>query len=486
MKRSVLLSRCNPSGWVTATTMTMFSLMFVFSTPGSLAREDSGRGVKNIIIMIGDGMGYNHVAVTDMYDKGTTGSQVFEKFPFYCAMSTFPIGGGYDPVQAWSNFYYVDYNPTDSAAAATAMSTGQKTYNSAIGVIGTSAETAVRGKHAFEYAEERGMSTGVVTTVFISDATPAGFSAHNVNRYNNNGLEMLTTSTLDVIMGAGHPWFDDNNQPRADPSYNNIGGQQAWDGLVSGTLPVADADHNGLSDDAWTLIETKTQFEDLATTATPPKRVCGIARVGNTLQWYRTDERGGGPDVYRDDPPGKVPFNTGVPDLATMSRGALNVLSRNPKGFFVMIEGGAIDWACHNYQHGRLIEETIDFDRAIEAVVAWVDQNSNWDETMLIVTADHENGDIWGLNANPLFDPIQNNGVGQMPGFHYCNTYHTNELVPVFVKGSWLVGNLFRQRAINDDPVRGKYLDNTDLGQIFIGLISGALGRSCSPLINAY
>ena len=290
---------------------------------------------------------------------------------------------------------------------------------------------------------------------------------------------MLTTSTLDVIMGTGHPYYTDNNQPNGA-----AGSDWVWEALVAKTLPVADADRNGIADDDWTLIDAKTQFEDLATTTTPPKRLLGIPRVSQTLQWYRTDERGYGPALYRDDPPGKVPFNAGVPTLATMARGALNVLHQNPKGFFVMIEGGAIDWACHNHHYGRLIEETQDFDRAVEAVVDWVNQNSNWEETMLVVTADHENGHIWGPGSSPSFGPLVNNGAGQMPEFYYYGTYHTNALVPVYLKCSPAVAYLFLPRASRIDPRRGPYLDNTDLGQLFIGLITGALGRACSPLIN--
>ena len=82
-----------------------------------------------------------------------------------------------------------------------------------------------------------------------------------------------------------------------------------------------------------------------------------------------------------------------------------------------MIEGGAIDWAEHAKQPARLIEEQADFHRAIEAVVAWVERKSNWNETLVIITADHETGLIWGPNADKTpFDPLVDRGRGQCPG----------------------------------------------------------------------
>jgi alkaline phosphatase len=445
--------------------------------PGGLTQAGKPRVVKNIIVMIGDGMGFNQVWATDMFDKGTTGSQLFEKFPIHYAMSTYPTGGDYDPAQAWSNFYYVIGGVTDSAAAATAMSTGRKTYDGGIGMIGADQAGAVRGRHAVEYAEAQGMATGVVSTNFFSDATPAGFVAHNVFRDNTYEIaqEMLGGSDVDVIMGAGHPDYDDNGQYRPGGTYNYVGGQANWNALVNGTLSVKDADHNGLADDRWTMVESKEQFENLATTATPPKRVCGVARVCHSLQWFRYDARGTDPANYREDPPYAVALNTGVPTLVTMARGALNVLSQDPDGFFVMIEGGSIDWACHNNQKGRLIEEVLDFDHAVEAVAAWVETHSNWQETLLIVTADHENGHLWGENSNPAFDPLENYGVGHLPGMKYNATYHTNTLVPFFAKGPAAVEGMVRERANQADPVRGLYLDNAELGQMLNGVIYGFL-----------
>jgi alkaline phosphatase len=154
-----------------------------------------------------------------------------------------------------------------------------------------------------------------------------------------------------------------------------------------------------------------------------------------------------------------------------MTRGAINVLSRNPNGFFLLVEGGAVDWANHANHMARMIEEQVDFTHAIEAVVQWVDAHSNWDETLLIVTADHETGDLWGPDSGPTsdmlhfpWDPIQNNGKGKMPGYRYHSTGHAGSLVPLFARGRG--AELFARLVDGQDPMYGPYVDNTDVFKV--------------------
>ncbi|MHB1324667.1 MAG: alkaline phosphatase [Thermoleophilia bacterium] len=405
---------------------------------------------KNIIIMISDGQGYNDVAATDYYQYGRTGTQVYEKFPFKSGVSTYAWGGSYDPSLMWSNFNYAKLNPTDSAAAATALSTGVKTYNAGIGVD----ITAQPVTHVLERAEELGKSTGVVTTVEISHATPAGFVAHNVSRNDYQGIaqEMLLSSATDVVMGAGNPWFDDNGAPVTAPnSYKYVGGKTTWDGLVAGTVG-ADANGDGVND-PWTLVQSRSQFQSLMDGPTP-RRVAGIAPAYTTLQQDRSGNANAAP--YN------VPLNANEPTLAEMTRGAINVLDNDSEnGFFLMVEGGAIDWAGHANQSGRMIEEETDFNKAVEAVDRWVQKNSSWEDTLLIVTADHETGYLNGPGSNPAFKPIVNNGAGVLPGMSWYSGDHTNQLVPLYAKGD--AARLFNRYADKIDPVRGPYIDNTEI-----------------------
>ena len=143
---------------------------------------------------------------------------------------------------------------------------------------------------------------------------------------------------------------------------------------------------------------------------------------------------------------------------------ALNVLDNDPDGLFLMVEGGATDYAAHSNQSGRLIEEHLDFDAAVQAVIDWVQANSNWGETLLVVTNDHETGYLWGPGSDPDWMPIVNNGEGNLPGMAWYSTEHTNSLVPIFAKGD--AGRMLSRFAVNHDQVRGPYLDNTDLGKL--------------------
>jgi alkaline phosphatase len=159
------------------------------------------------------------------------------------------------------------------------------------------------------------------------------------------------------------------------------------------------------------------------------------------------------------------PFITTVPTLQTMTKAALNCLHNRGTGFFLMIEGGAVDWANHSNQAGRMIEELSDFTNSIRVVCEWVEKNSSWDETLVIVTADHETGLLWGPESDRMaFQPVVNNGAGQMPGLHYNTGDHSNSLVPLFVRGPG--AKLFEKHIIAYDPKYGAYVDNIDIFKV--------------------
>jgi alkaline phosphatase len=409
---------------------------------------------KNIIVMIADGSGYNQNIAADLYQYGQVGLQPWEQFPFQFAMSTYSSDGwGYDPALAWSDFNYVKVKYTDSAAAATAMACGVKTYDAAIGVD----DTRKPVENVIEKAEKQGMSTGVVTSVEFSHATPAGFVAHNVTRNDYAGIaqEMILRSAVDVIMGAGNPFYDKDGLPvtPVPTSYRYVGGQSTWDALVAGAAG-GDADGDGNAD-PWTLIQDRSEFQSLMS-GPHPTRVIGVPRVWETLQQARSGDAFAAPYA--------VPFIQSVPTLAEMTDAALNVLDDDPDGFFLMVEGGAVDWAAHSNQSGRTIEERIEFNHTIEAVLSWVEMNSNWGETLLVITGDHETGYLWGPGSNPTWEPLANNGAGNQPGMAWFTLNHTNSLVPLWAKGD--AGRFLRDHADQMDPVRGFYLDNTELAEV--------------------
>lgn len=465
------------------------------------------QGAKNVILMVSDGIGFNGWLAADYY-QGLAGQQSYQitrpdgTTPVILGLdhhalnlidaagNVLPSGAdislaagavaqGYDPTTRWTRFENTmrnDFSPvvkkytsyTDSAAAGTALMAGRKTSNGRLNQDWTGKENF---RTIAQIAMDQGKSAGAVASVMVSHATPAAVISHNISR--NNYVDIfkeMVASDLDVIMGTGHPLYDSSGNkitPEDEDSYRFVGGSETLAALTSDELL------NG-----FTFIDAKSDFEALAAGENVPERVVGIARAGYTLQASREG-------LADADTPSGMAYNPIVPDLATMSLGALNVLSQNDEGFFVMIEGGAVDWMGHANNMPRFIEEHVDFNLAVDAVIKWVEENSSWEDTLLIITSDHECGGIWGEGTwtngegGPIavdeggqvttersddairaarFDPtedifnaylaVQDRGAGNMPGYQFSSGNHTNELVPLFALGAG--AELFKQFTRTD------------------------------------
>ncbi|MBN1403098.1 MAG: alkaline phosphatase [Opitutales bacterium] len=451
---------------------------------------------KNVILMISDGAGYNVWTAASMYQgrvsesNSLQGTQVYDGSGWvrygcstYSASSSSKPDGKidesvvYDPTKVWdassqtavngqgdfAGYNWVKTTCTDSAAAATALSTGQKVYNNSMNWSSFPAPTGtpLDGRTIAEIAKAEGKAVGSISSVQFSHATPAGLGgAHNISRNNYEAIanEMLSCDWLDVIMGAGHPDYDDNGALKESPNYRYVGGEATWTALENGT-------HEG----GWTLVDEKADFEALANPSrftVLPTKIVGVPQVASTLQQSRS-----GGNAEHEPFAETVPLNSNVPDLATMSLAALNVLNQDEDGFFLHIEGGAVDWAGHANQKGRIIEEQIDFNNAVEAVIAWVEENSSWDDTLLILTADHDCGMLMGPDAATVaYDELVYNGAGVVPGMAFMSGNHTNQLVPVYAKGA--EASLFANYIDGIDPVRGQYVDNTDIFRVMKEAVS--------------
>lgn len=396
--------------------------------------------------MVADGWGYNQIAAARSY-IGSNPSYQSSDFTSV-AMSTYSASNtaGYNPQTTWTSDGAGGLKPnyetlksgtgaTDSAAAITAMMTGEKTYDGRI-------NWSTSGQRLTTFADSykiSGHSVGAVTTVTWSHATPSGVMGHNISRGNYSELaNEMVNSSIDVVMGAGNPGYDDNSNP-AVSSALYVGGAATWNALKAGTA-------GGLT--PWTLIEDRSAFQALASGATP-NRVLGAYKSYTSLQQARSGD-GQAVDI--------AGRKTVVPTLAEMSKAALNVLDNNPKGFFLMIEGGAVDYANHANQKGRLIEEMLDFNSAVDAVVNYININSNWEETLLIVAGDHECGLLLGPNGET---DIVGTSTGSIPSMKYLSGSHSNQLIPLYARGSG--SELLSQYAVKTDLVRGKYIDNTDV-----------------------
>lgn len=435
---------------------------------------------KNVIVMISDGAGINTWHAASYYRHGGLGHEVYDGFETKLFMSTYPLNTNKEPtgtdegsvkfdsaaiwdaapvdtvfkgtIGDYAGFFagydYVRADVTDSAAAATALATGHKTYNNAINW----SNTDQRLKHIGEMAVESGRALGVITSVQWSHATPAGFLAHNRSRndYVGIGKEIVESGLASVVMGSGHPYFDKNGkpmEPKDDTAFKYVGGKDTWEKLKAGATD-------------YKLIETRADFEALAAGKLDlggKSKVLGTVENNATLQFNRAGVAAGN-------------LLANQPDLPTMTRGALEVVAKDPDGFFLMVEGGAVDWAAHANNLPRLIEEQIDFNQSVEAVVDWVEANSSWDDTLVIVTTDHGNGLLLGPDSDKAaYSDIVSQGAGALPLVRWHNDNHTRELVPLYAKGKGAdffttVAKPEAGLAAYHVPVESQvFVDNTDV-----------------------
>nr|WP_194745041.1 alkaline phosphatase [Thermaurantiacus tibetensis] len=430
---------------------------------------------KNVILFISDGASWGTWDMASYWQHGAKGLQPYDSFAVKLGMTTYPLntsvtptGTGlpqisYDPAVAWDTtpvgppnhfrgYQYVKADYTDSAAAGTALAAGIKTYNNAINFddFGNPVPFITQRLKA------EGFATGAISSVPFTHATPAAFGAQNISRNNYHQIaqQMIEGGALDLIMGGGHPWYNSSGQARSTP----------------GTTYMSVAQYNALADGSagWNFIETKADFEALASGAISfAGPLFGLARTGDTLQANRSAAVAGADPAN----PSGVAFIGSVPTLETMTIGAINHLSTaSSKGFFLMVEGGAVDWMAHANNTGRIIEEQVDFNRAVAAAVNWVNTRSSWDETLIIVLTDHGNGMPMGPDSHLVaFQPIENRGQGVLPGVRWHYGTHTNENTLFWAHG--VGARAFEKRVVGIDPGLaailghndGRYIDNTSV-----------------------
>jgi alkaline phosphatase len=344
--------------------------------------------------------------------------------------------------------YLVTNSVTDSAAAGTGMASGVKTYNTGINVD--------LQMNPVEFITQRmvasGRKAGVVTTKPFTDATPAAFGTNSIDRNLEAQISdsMIRNGLLDVIISPGHPEFDSGGVPDTTPEYDT----------------VSQANLTALRDglDGWTFVDDADQLEAIGQGGAPaPDRLFGLVPTGSQLQGRDTTGRTNAydPRFYDPaDPNGAVPFV--MPDLDALSRTAIETLEQDEDGFFLMIENASVDSAAHSNDLARLVEEQLAFNRAVDEVIGWIETESSWDETLLIITTDHGNGLLLGPDSDTVYmqSPVAND-VGELPEAIWWSTNHTNELVPLWTRG--VGSDLFAGLFDGVDPVRGSYIDTTDV-----------------------
>lgn len=315
--------------------ITLVSALAFGSLSWSAADRVSAKGnpkkepeIKNVIFLIGDGMGVSYTSAY-RYLKDNPGTQVAERTEFDKYLVGQQMTYPEDAAQ----------NITDSASAATAMSSGVKTYNAAIAVDNDKSEV----KTVLEAAKEKGKATGLVATSEITHATPASFGAHDENRKNMNSIAddyyndlIKGKHKIDVLLGGG-----ESNFVRPD-------------------VNLAKA----FEKDGYSYVTDKNQM-----LKDKNEQVLGLfASEGLPKMIDRPSE---------------------TPSLKDMTSSAIERLNKNKDGFFLMVEGSQVDWAGHDNDIVGAMSEMEDFEKAYKAAMEFAKKDKH---TLVVATADHSTG----------------------------------------------------------------------------------------------
>lgn len=330
----------------------LIAIVFILSCSPKITKTSSPSKAKNIILLIGDGMGLAQLSIVFYYSDQPSN---FSQFKHIGLHKNQPVG----------------MKITDSAAGATAFSTGYKSYNAAIGVD----KDTIARETILEWASKNSKLTGVIATSSITHATPASFYAHVANRNSHEDIAQdFVDNPVDFAAGGGLTYFE----KRTD-------GQNLVEVLQSKGVKV----------------ETE-KLNDL--------------HQNNNKYTYLL-----GQDSLHSKVGGRNDF------LPKSTELAINFLSKNKDGFFLMVEGSQIDWGGHANKADFVIEEVKDFDLAVGKALDFAKKDGN---TLVIVTADHETGGF-ALSATEVFGT--RNYAGIKPTFSTGG--HTASLIPVFAYG---------------------------------------------------
>ena len=350
--------------------------------PLDTAAAEPATTPRNVIFLLGDGMGFAQVKAYRMYADDPA-TELVEPLP----MEAYLVGAvSTDSIRLECNSDGTDcvrdpHGFTDSASSATAYATGHDT------VVGRISKTTEGEPLAtiLEGAKAAGKSTGMVATSQITHASPAAFGSHVDSRANQASIadQYLDTKwqdapMVDVLLGGGAVYMRRGDRDLV-PEFRAAGYDIA---LNRAQLLAADSD-----------------------------RLLGLfSQEGMPRAWNR------GPDV---------------PSLAEMTGAALKVLARNPEGFFLMVEGSQIDWGAHRNSVVDVISEMEDFNAAVRLALDFATQQG---DTLVIVTADHETGGMaLGVEGKSRWDPRPMRGVKRTPEWMADRFMQGEETLSAFI-----------------------------------------------------
>ena len=372
---------------------------------------------KNVILLIGDGMGVSQRMAAEAYSrKAGTGT---------LAMNTMPN-------HAMTTTHSASSLVTDSAAAVTAIACGTKTYNGALGVD----PDGVAVESCAEAAKKAGRRVGILTSVTINHATPGGFYAHRPHRSQLYEIGLaLAASDFDVFMGGG------------------LAGK--FEGESGNVYEIAKA--NG-----YVVVEGREGFDEIA----------GIG-AGEAKVWWRSGEQA---LPYAID----VAEGDETPRLPELTKRAIELLG---DGFFLMVEGGRIDFAGHENDAAANLFDTLEFNRAVEVAL---DFQKSHPETLVIVTGDHETGgmSMGSLATGYAFYP-ERLGLQKCSTVTFKERYHAlKDAGASFDDVAQLIARSygFRFEPAADDPMA---LNNDEIESLKRHFASGGLSDKARRIMQA-
>lgn len=286
---------------------------------------------------------------------------------------------------------------TDSSSSASSMTAGYKIYNNAVNVDATGMQIETIAHQV----QAKGYAVGAVTSVPISHATPACSYAHNVDRddYQDLTRDLLGLKSishpekplpgLDVLIGTG---WGDKREKDAGQGKNFVPGNAVLTDADRAAVDVKNGGKYVVSERTAGEAGRNRLLADAKAAADGGQRLLGFYGVAATKHLPFATADGdykpapGRSDKAEEYTPADLLEN---PTLADMATAAITVLSKNPRGFWLMVEPGDVDWANHDNNLDNSIGAVKSGDRAVKVITDWVEQHSNWQESLLIVTADH-------------------------------------------------------------------------------------------------
>ena len=323
---------------------------------------------RNIILLIGDGMGPTHISVYRNVYGGPNHKLSFDKFDF----------SGYVKTHAYNSLV------TDSAASATAFSSGVKTINRYVGVD----HNKKPAKNITEMLFEKGFVNTIISTSEITHATPAAFASHVSSRYEKEKIaEHIYNSKNHIVLGGGTNYF----------------------------LPI---EEGGIREDGVDFVKKiKKNFHYLETK--------------KDLDNFNYSDRKKIFGLFAEDDLERTEFEPNLLEMLDFSiRESKRLLADGCKGFFIMAEGSKIDWASHDNDYEYYLKEMQEFEKTVKKALNFAEENN---DTLVIVTADHETGGLLIEQDDARYRETGNMKISWNTAVG--RGVHTGIMVPVFAQG---------------------------------------------------